>query len=126
MFHVSNFHPAVTMLLAWVFEYRDALMNASMLLGGPPAQRRAARLLADILSNGDVNRRLIAELSWLHRLLTLEHVSDPNRDEAVYFAAIDPADPVVYDLCILADGLGDRLEAIHDENARGKGLPKAA
>ena len=126
MFHVSNLHPAVAMLLAWIFEYREALLNASMLLGGPPAQRRAARLLADILSNGEVNRRLIAELSWLHRLLTLEHASDPDRDEAVYFAAIDPADPVVYELCILADGLGDRLESIQDENARRKGLPKAA
>lgn len=126
MFPISQLHPATTMLLAWVFQHHDALLNASMLLGGRAAHRRTARLLAELLANSEVTRRIVCELSQLHALLTLERVNDPDSEEAIFFAAIDPADPVVYDLCALADGLGDRLEAIRDASGRGMQMAKAA
>lgn len=126
MFPISQLHPAVTMLLAWVFQHHDALLNASILLGGQPAHRRTARVLAELLTNHEVTRRVVCELSQLHRLLTLERVDDPDSEEAIFFAEIDPADPVVYDLCALADGLGHRLEAIRDESDRGMRMAKAA
>lgn len=104
-----HFHPAIALLLAWVYENGDALINASLLLGGLPACRRTARLVADLMSDGQLTRRHVRELKVLHGLLSLEHVCYPHRDESVHFAAIDPADPVVHEICMLSDGLSDRI-----------------
>lgn len=107
-----HFHPAIALLLAWVYENGDALINASLLLGGLPAHRRTARLVAELKSAGHLSRRHVRELKVLHELLTLENVADPDRDESVYFAAIDPADPVVSDICMLSDNLGNLIECL--------------
>lgn len=126
MFHVSSLHPAVQMLLAWIFEHRDALASASMLLGGTPAQRRTARFLEELMNNGEMTRRILSDLSWLHGLLTLERVADPDTEEAICFAEINPEDPVVYEICALADGLADRLEPVRAEHDRKGRFQKAA
>ena len=44
-------------------------------------------------------------------LLMLKNVHEPHRIEAACFAALDPAEPVVEEICILADGLADALGA---------------
>ena len=46
----------------------------------------------------------------LLELLMLEHVHDPARVEAERFALLDPAWPVVEDICLLADEFHDILE----------------
>lgn len=45
------------------------------------------------------------DLQAMLDILSLEHVDDFDRPEAGYFAAIDPADPVVANICLLTDGL---------------------
>lgn len=121
-----HFHPAIALLLAWVQENGDALVNASLLLGGLPAGRRTARLVADLMSDGQLTRRHVRELKVLHGLLSLENVADPDRDESVYFEAIHPADPVVYDICRLSDGLGERIESLPADLSQTVSAERAA
>ena len=59
-------------------------------------------------------------------LLMLEHVHDPDRIEAGRFALIDPASPVVEEICLLADGLNARLEAYHDAMGESGGSGRTA
>ena len=126
MYHFPQFHPSVTLLLAWLYEHSNALLNASTLLGGQSARRRTERVVNDILTDGHFSRRRMNELLWLHGLLTLENVADPDSDEAAFFGAIDPADPVVYEICALADGLGDRLDPLQHNQAQPTHGRKAA
>jgi len=81
----------------------DALHHAATLLAG----RRGARLVHAIherlLSSNPINRHTHRALQDLLDILSLEHVGDPDRAEAGFFAAIDPADPCVADICLLTD-----------------------
>lgn len=111
MYHV-NFPASLLLFLAWLSENADALMNASQLLGGARAARRTARLLDDLRREPSLNTRVRRELRALQDLLSLEHVDDPDREESGFFALLDPTDPVVYDLCMLKDGLEGHLSAL--------------
>ncbi|MGC9419118.1 MAG: hypothetical protein ACP5EN_09105 [Rhodovulum sp.] len=103
---------------AFFFEHASALLNASLLLGGEPAYRRSQALIEDIRQGTKMTRRMRERLVDLHALLALQNVGDPERVETACFAAIDPADPIVEDLCLLADALYDLLVAIaQDETA---------
>lgn len=53
------------------------------------------------------------DVNDLLAILTLEHVHDCDRDESGYFAEIDPADPIVEDICLLADGLRDVMRRMN-------------
>lgn len=117
-----NLTAAVLQLLAWLNENADALHSASLLLGGASRARRTARLLEDLRANPEISERVRRELRILQGLLALENVHDPDRDEHAFFSEIDPADPVVYELCALTDGLADHLSAYDAE----KGLSHPA
>lgn len=93
-------------------DHREALLNASRLLGGPKAERRCQRLFQDLRDAATLARRLRAELVDLHRLLTLDKVDDIDTEECARFAEIHPADPRVHEVCLLADRLHDLLRAI--------------
>lgn len=70
-------------------------------------------LTIDALSHDrDLRRRTIERLHELEDLLALEHVGDPDRAEAGYFAAIDILDPVVEEICLLTDGLRSVVAAL--------------
>jgi len=92
-------------------ENADALVEAAGLLGGDPARRRSARLIAELLEAPALTRRLQAETHWLTELLGLMHVGDPNRIETDLFSRISPDDPLVIELCCLDDALADALAA---------------
>ncbi|SFQ10540.1 hypothetical protein [Tranquillimonas alkanivorans] len=96
-------------LVAHVWFHDQAVQNAALLLGGPDWLRRAQRLLGDLVSAPRLTRRLDRELRALHALLTFEHVGDLDRLETALFAELDPEDPVVADLCLLADALEEHL-----------------
>lgn len=96
-------------LVAHLWSCNESLQNAALLLGGRPALQRTQRLLDELTSAPRMTRRLARELRALHDLLTLEHVGDPDRIETELHAAIHPADPVVEDLCLLAEGIEERL-----------------
>ena len=90
----------------------DALLSAAELLGGPKARRRTGRLIQDLEDAPRLTRRLRKELVALHRLLSLQDVEDPDREEAAFFAMIDPASPAVEEICLLTDELTALLEAL--------------
>lgn len=96
-------------LRAFALAHSEALQNASLLLGGQPALRRTQGLLDDITSVHELTRRVARELDALHQLLSLHNVHDPDRIEAACFADIDPASPIVADLCLLSEALSDQL-----------------
>ena len=108
-------------LRAFVEEHRQALIAAGSLLGGPGGARTAQAVVEGLGPTPASPRRLRLDLGSLLDLLTLENVHDETRIEAALFAAIDPASPIVEDLCLLADGLRDAItqwdDLHHDADA---------
>jgi hypothetical protein len=88
---------------------KDDLWRAAHLLGGGKAAKSVSQLVDDLGQPGTVSRKVGLRLDALLALLCLEHVGDPDRPEAGYFSAIDPADPVVDDICLLTDGLAKAI-----------------
>ena len=99
-------------LADFLVENAEPLINAAAVLGGRQAVRRTARLIEDMASAPRLTRRLGRDLVGLHRLLSLDAVDDPDSLEASLFAEIDPASPIVEEICLLTDALRDRLEAL--------------
>ncbi len=89
--------------------HRDALLNAAELLGGGSGLRLATKALDGLASEAVVSRRTWNYFTVLLELLALEHVHDGDREEAAYFLAIAPCDPVVEEICELTDGLREAL-----------------
>lgn len=115
MFHHRHLPIAHLSLSTFFAEHRDALLNAASLLGGPQAARRVAALAQAISSPIPPAQRTWRDLDWFASLLALDHVEDPDSVEAVCFAQIDPADPVVADICLLTDQYSDHLTALREE-----------
>ncbi|MCP1167780.1 hypothetical protein [Limimaricola litoreus] len=101
--------PLINPLQQFVTTHSEALQNAALLLGGPPAARMTGRIIEDLNTTPVVTRRMRRELDKLHALLTLKHVHDQSRPEAAYFAAIDPEWSAVDEICLLSEQLGDLL-----------------
>ena len=100
-----------TRLHSFLAEQGEGLQNAALLLGGRPWLRRVQRLIDEACSRPGVTRKTGRELRELRALLHLEHIHDIDRPEAAYFAELDPNEPYVEEICLLADGLDDALEA---------------
>jgi len=96
---------SMDLLRDFVSGHRDALINAAALLSG----RRGERLVFDVLDELergiDLTGRGRRKLSDLVDILMLENVDDFETEESARFAQIDPASPVVAEICLLADGL---------------------
>ncbi len=95
----------------FLVENAEALCCASELLGGKKAERRTRRLINEVGMAAPMTQWLRRELDALEDLLALRHVDDFDREEAEYFAMIDPASPVVEEICLLLDGLRDARKA---------------
>lgn len=88
----------------------EALLHASSLLGGKPGLHCLQALIDDLEIQPKLTRRMERNLIRLHKLLTLQNVHDLDRIEAHYFAEIDPATPVVEELCLLSDEFTEHLQ----------------
>ena len=97
---------------SFFLNHGEAMLNASLLLGGAPAQRRCLGLQSHIAEAHDLTVHAKRDLVRLHDLLMLERVGDPDSIETELFQAIHPEDPVVEDLCLLADRMQDLLVSI--------------
>ncbi len=105
-----DFHQdALKDLRDFMSSHHEALQNASLLLGGQPALRRTQALLGDLMSARSLTRRLRYRIAALHGLLTLSNVHDIETLEAAYFAEIDPASPIMEELCLLIEGLKEAI-----------------
>jgi hypothetical protein len=97
---------------------KDALTHAADLLGGARGRRlvaEAADRLAREAVRGRRTRELLADLL---DLLALEHVHVPGSEEEARFAAIDPCDPLVEEICLLCDRLRAALTESEGLRAR--------
>ena len=115
----DQFHPDVSThtdpyapLRQFAETHRDALHHAAERLGGRRGTRLALDALDGLSSEFALSRRSRNRLLALHELLSLEHVHDEAREEASRFASIDPSDPVVEEICALADGMRDALDRV--------------
>jgi len=101
-----------TDLRQFIGDYQPALANAASLLAG----RKGLRLV-DLIVDGLQHRlapspRTMHALNELLSILSLGSVHDEMSDESGFFAMLDPADPIVSEICLLTDGLRDVLQAV--------------
>jgi hypothetical protein len=104
----------MTSIRAFMASHSEAVQNATYLLGGQPALRKAQSLLDEIAPSLVMTRRLGRQLLDLHALLTLQNVHCGDTIEAACFADLDPASPIVEDICILCDELEDEMHKLDD------------
>jgi len=93
----------------FIVEHQDALLYAAHLLGGSAGADIVHQISGALSRELVLSRRTTSLLSQLKDILFLENVDNPERVESGFFAAINPADPVVEDICLLADGLAQAL-----------------
>ncbi|WP_133176209.1 hypothetical protein [Pelagivirga sediminicola] len=96
-------------LRAYLSAHHEGLGQAAVLLAG----RRGARLVNAIRDGlgqpGPLTTRLRRRLLDLRGLLFLEHSDD--WEEFAPVAMLEPDNPIVPELCLLADGLDDALRS---------------
>lgn len=124
MFHLRIHH--ISPLQRFVTTHSEALQNAALLLGGPPAARATGQIIEDLSTTPVVTRRMRRELEKLHALLTLEHVHDRARPEAAYFAAIDPEWSAIDEICLLSEQLRDLLDMLDTSPTGAAQVPTIA
>jgi hypothetical protein len=107
---------ALDALRAYVKDQRDGLLEAAALLGSSAGLRLSQTATDGLAQRHPPTARTLEACAELLDLLKLEHVHDPSRIEAERFALLDPALPVVEDICLLADGFCDVLDAYTDES----------
>lgn len=99
-------------------EHGDALENAAERLGGARRALRWRAFIGEIAAARHLTAGHCSALVDMHRLLSLDGVEIPDSEQSARFATIDPTDPVVHYLCLLADTLGRLLDEISDMPAR--------
>lgn len=117
---------ATVPLRALVAQRDDALINFASLLAGPRGARLAAAIADEVPRAPVITRRQHRLLLELLDILSLEHVDNPDRDECHRFARIDPADPVVAEICLLTDELREALAAAELDQPPADLSPAAA
>jgi hypothetical protein len=106
---LSDPQAALGALREFVGLHRDALLDAALLLGGGPGLRVAQTALDGLQGPRPPSRRTMRDLDRLLGLLRLENVHREGTIEAERFALIDPTDPCVEELCLLADQVSEFL-----------------
>lgn len=97
-------------------EHGTALAKAADRLGGPAASARVFLACEAVRHTRRLTRAQSSQLVDFHRLLTLEHVGDPDRIESGFFAQINPASGFVMECCLLSDKLGALLKLIAEND----------
>lgn len=107
---------------AFVAERPAALQHAGHLLAGAAGLRLADAVIADVAAGGVPTRTARQRRQRLLDLLNLRNVHVEGSVEAARFATVDPADPCVEEICLLADAYADALlpsEGAEDEDVDG-------
>ena len=107
--------PALRDLRSFAAENAEALACAAALLGAARGVRTALTALDGLAVPGRPTARTMRTLDDLVNLFMLEHVHEPHRIEAACFAALDPAEPIAEEICVLADGLVVAVDAYREE-----------
>lgn len=88
----------------------EALQNAALLLGGRSWLLRVQKMLDAFTFAAEPTYRNRIELTKLYRLLTMQFVHPIDGLEAAYYADLDPTQPEIEEICLLADGLAHAME----------------
>lgn len=113
-------------LLSFVSARHEALWSAARLLGGSHSARLVDRCAQALRDDRCVTRRTRIMLGQILAVLSLDHVDDPDLPYMGYFAAIDPGDPVVDEICLLTDELRGVLEGADIDHPRTPHLRSVA
>ncbi|NDW01147.1 hypothetical protein [Salipiger sp. PrR002] len=97
-------------LRAFAEEHREALIRAAELLAGRRGERLALEVADALAGAAPLARRDMRQLHALLDILALENVDDRDSEECARFALIDPASPIVEEICLLNDGLRDAID----------------
>lgn len=93
-------------LRAFVSEHEKALENAACLLAGSRGLRLVNNIRDGLDQPGKITRRVRRMLHDLRCILFLDY-EDPWGD--VDYSILEPDDPIVPELCLLADGFDEVL-----------------
>jgi hypothetical protein len=93
---------AAAQVIAFVADHQSALWHAARLRGGYEASRLVDRCVELLEQERAITNR---SLMILNQLLALLAGEDPELPLMGFFAAIDPTDPIVEEICLLSDGL---------------------
>ena len=105
-------------LRRFIDENADGLTAAASLLAGAKGHRIVTTILEGLQNSIQPSARTMRALRDLLSILSLENVHDEMSEECGFFAAIDPCDPAVADICLLTDGLRAALhEALAQKSA---------
>ena len=107
-------------------DHGATLALAARRLGGPAASGRVFLLCEAVRHTRYLTRAQSSQLVDFHRLLTLEHVSDPDRIECGLFAEINPASGFVDECCVLSEKLGSLLRKIAENDPAEDGVTPAS
>jgi hypothetical protein len=105
-------HDAVERVRCFFVDHGHDLAMAASLLGGAAGEQRVIVCARQIEAARCLDRRLVRDLVFLHRLLSLEHVGDAERIETSLFAELHPASAAVEAICRLTDRLAELLRDI--------------
>jgi hypothetical protein len=129
MYHDPNLDdtvasPLCPVLLTFFTDHADALRNAAYLLSRGRGLRIVDHIIDSISKRPTLTRTTWQAIQELYDILTLENVDDLESVEAACFAVLDPAAPVVEDICLLTDQFRDALE--HADQSQAPQLRPAA
>jgi hypothetical protein len=88
------------------------LALAASLLGGPASEARVVACALRIEAARRLDRRSMRDLEAIHRVLSLQHVGNPDKEETAFFSELHPASAAVETICRLTDTLADLLSDI--------------
>lgn len=103
-------HVTISHIRMFLWEHGGGLEEAARLLGGLQWARRVRRLCADARHGSLPRRMCLREMHALLGLLRLECADDLASVEARCFSDIHPADPRVFEICLLTDYLDRFIE----------------
>lgn len=120
---------AVKPVMAFFSTSHLAIWHAARLLGGYESARLVDRCIGALERDQALTNRVQIMLDQIVDILTLEQVDDPDQPYMGYFAAIDPGDPVVEEICLLTDALRDAMVEARQRKAwarKRQKLPQVA
>jgi hypothetical protein len=118
--------PKLGLVRRFLRDHGAALALAAHRLGGPAASARVFLLCEAARHTRRLSRAQSSQLVDFHRLLTLEHVSNPDRIESGLFAQINPASGFVDECCVLSEKLASLLRQIAEHDPTSDVLCQAS
>ena len=117
---------AVLPILKFLSERHDGLWHAARLLGGYETSRLVDKCADAFERERRLTRTTRMMLDQILDVLTLENAHEPDMPYMGYFAAIDPNDPVVEEICLLSDGLTAAIKDFEERLAWSQSRQKVA